>query len=71
MNYLELSKQFNITLYPNESESQVAAMRLSVCSNCEELDTDGTKKLCKKCGCYVGAKSLQIGSKCPLGKWKL
>jgi hypothetical protein len=72
MNYTKLSKEFGITLYSNEKESQVAALRLSVCSDCESnvKDTAGTK-LCLECGCYLGAKALQLFAKCPLNKWIL
>ena len=46
---------------------EVKLQRLSVCNNCEDF----IKKLktCKKCGCYMPAKTTFAGSFCPSKKW--
>jgi predicted Zn-ribbon and HTH transcriptional regulator len=54
-----------------EMESE-AARRLSICVKCVENSTpDEIRKssTCKKCGCFLGAKSFSKNSKCPIGKW--
>lgn len=72
MDYKKLGTEFSITLYPNEKESQIAALRLFVCSNCESNIKDSSDiRFCVECGCYLGSKSLQRFAKCPLNKWPL
>jgi hypothetical protein len=72
MDYKRLGTEFSITLYPNEKESQIAAMRLSVCSTCDSNVKDGSgTRFCLECGCYLGSKALQTFAKCPLNKWLL
>jgi hypothetical protein len=72
VNYNKLETEFSITLYSNEKESQIAAMRLSVCSTCDSNVKDGSgTRFCLECGCYLGSKALQRFAKCPLNKWLL
>ncbi len=42
--------------------------RLSICEGCEEFRQN--LKTCKKCGCYMPAKTAFAATKCPLGKWE-
>ena len=44
----------------------VAKERMLICSACDELSK---KYVCKKCGCYMPAKTRSGASKCALGKW--
>lgn len=69
MDYRELEKEFYVKLYPNEKESQIAAMRLSVCFLCEYKTNDTFGKLCSKCNCFLDSKVFNLSSKCPLNKW--
>ena len=41
--------------------------RMSICRGCEHYK-DKTKS-CKKCGCFMPAKTKLAKSKCPIGKW--
>jgi hypothetical protein len=41
--------------------------RLEICKACEEYDSDTSR--CKKCGCFMKAKTMWPSSKCPLDKW--
>jgi hypothetical protein len=41
--------------------------RFDMCKACPEL-IDLTKT-CKKCGCFMAAKTKLLGATCPLGKW--
>lgn len=41
--------------------------RLEICLNCENL-LQATQQ-CKKCGCFVQAKTWLPSQKCPVGKW--
>ena len=46
---------------------QLAAHRYAICLACPEL-IQATKQ-CKKCGCFMNAKTKLEAAKCPLGKW--
>lgn len=41
--------------------------RIVICNNCEYLLT--ISRQCKKCGCFVDAKTRIKGASCPIGKW--
>jgi hypothetical protein len=40
--------------------------RLDLCNVCPDLSP---VRVCKKCGCFVDAKTALIQTKCPVGKW--
>ncbi len=40
--------------------------RLDLCNSCPELSA---VRVCKKCGCFVDAKTALAQTKCPIGKW--
>ena len=46
---------------------QVAEERFSACLACPELIS--LTKQCKKCGCFMIAKTKLEKASCPLGKW--
>ena len=52
------------TEYASEEESN---SRYDICKACPEL-IDLTKQ-CKKCGCFMAAKTKLAGATCPIGKW--
>jgi len=45
----------------------LAEQRLDICKQCPELISLTTQ--CKKCGCFMSAKTKLEAAKCPLGKW--
>lgn len=45
----------------------IANHRLNTCKGCPELIQATTQ--CKKCGCFMIAKTKLEAAKCPLGKW--
>ena len=47
--------------------SEFAQARLDICKSCPELIKITTQ--CKKCGCFMTAKTKLEKSTCPLGKW--
>ena len=47
--------------------AEVAEERYSICKACPELIK--LTKQCKKCGCFMVAKTKLQGAVCPLGKW--
>ena len=64
----------------DEQTKSVAEGRLNICNECsmrvhnscstERWDFDvKTKELKNGCGCNIAAKTLSMGSKCPLSKW--
>jgi hypothetical protein len=53
----------NIERVPSDIKSQ----RLNMCKACPELIKLTTQ--CKKCGCFMDAKTELPHAECPLGKW--
>jgi hypothetical protein len=56
-------------LNPNvkRSTEEVSNLRMSMCNNCPELVKLTSQ--CKKCGCFMIAKTKLESAKCPIGKW--
>lgn len=56
-------------LNPNEPKSseELADARFEVCKGCEHFRQ--TLMTCKKCGCFMKAKSMLLNARCPIGKW--
>ncbi len=56
-------------LNPNtkRADDDLAKQRLDVCLACPELITLTIQ--CKKCGCFMSAKTKLDSAKCPIGKW--
>lgn len=44
-----------------------AKQRFDICQQCPELIK--LTKQCKKCGCFMAAKTKLAHATCPLGKW--
>ena len=49
------------------SPEEVAAHRLEICKGCDFFRPK--TQTCKKCGCFMAAKSMLANAKCPVGKW--
>ena len=56
-------------LNPNveHASEELAKERYSICQACPELIK--LTKQCKKCGCFMYAKTKLQQATCPLGKW--
>lgn len=48
-------------------EEDISNQRYSICKACPELIK--VTKTCKKCGCFMAAKTKIEAATCPLGKW--
>lgn len=48
------------------ADEEVQQTRISICNSCEFLTMT---RNCKKCGCFVDAKSRLAGQRCPIRKW--
>lgn len=46
---------------------KLAEDRFNVCLKCPQLKSNNK---CRKCGCYMVAKTRSPKSKCPLDKWE-
>lgn len=48
-------------------QAKVSKKRMEICSECEFYG----KMLmnCKKCGCFLKAKTMFLYEECPIGKW--
>lgn len=49
------------------ASDEVATERYDICKACPELIK--LTKQCKKCGCFMAAKTKLEKATCPLGKW--
>lgn len=48
------------------ADADIAALRISICSQCEFLKKHTR---CEKCGCFMKVKTKVGFAKCPIGKW--
>jgi hypothetical protein len=46
---------------------EISNSRLDICKTCPELIKLTTQ--CKKCGCFMAAKTKLSFAECPIGKW--
>ena len=53
----------------NYGEKDIATERYNICLKCPELIK--VTKQCRKCGCFMVAKTKLANATCPLGKWQL
>lgn len=51
----------------NYTTSKIAQQRLEICKQCPEIIPITYQ--CKKCGCFMGAKTRLKMADCPLKKW--
>jgi hypothetical protein len=49
------------------ADESLSSERYSICQSCPELIR--LTKQCKKCGCFMAAKTKLQKATCPLGKW--
>jgi hypothetical protein len=56
-------------LNPNtkHASEELADQRFKLCQSCPEFISLTTQ--CKKCGCFMKAKTKLEMAKCPIGKW--
>lgn len=48
------------------AETEIAEERINTCNTCEHLSS---LRACKKCGCFVDAKTKLKFTSCPIDKW--
>lgn len=63
----EAVKPWDMLDKDNYTTEDVSSQRLSICKQCPELIKLTTQ--CKKCGCFMFAKTKLEKATCPLGKW--
>ena len=49
------------------ASDDLAEYRLKICQACEFFKKNGSR--CKKCNCFMRAKTSLEQAKCPIGKW--
>ncbi len=49
------------------ASDELATSRMSICQGCPEFFKASGQ--CKKCGCFMKAKTKFEAAKCPIGKW--
>lgn len=47
--------------------NELSEERMAICRNCARYDAILNR--CKKCGCFLAAKTRFPGAKCPAGLW--
>lgn len=55
----------NLT-FQNKDIEDIAKKRIAICVNCEFLRKNNT---CRRCGCYMPAKTRSLKSNCPENLW--
>lgn len=48
-------------------ESTVQEARMATCRSCEDFNAKTTQ--CRRCGCFMSAKTRLKAGSCPIGKW--
>lgn len=48
-------------------ERDIKDIRMDICKTCDWFRPK--TQTCKKCGCFMAAKSMLANAKCPIGKW--
>lgn len=61
------SRPWHLLDKENYVEDEIAKERFSICKGCPELIKLTTQ--CKKCGCFMSAKTKLKMASCPIGKW--
>jgi hypothetical protein len=61
------SRPWHLLDKENYVEENVAEERFFTCKSCPELIKLTTQ--CKKCGCFMAAKTKLKQATCPIGKW--
>jgi hypothetical protein len=61
------SRPWHLLDKENYVEDDLAKERLAICKACPELIKLTTQ--CKKCGCFMAAKTKLKQAVCPIGKW--
>ena len=51
---------------PNDPPEPFAQTRINICRSCEHY----VLMVCKKCGCFMPAKTRIRSARCPLDKWQ-
>lgn len=65
----EIFKSWGIAFNPNDTQSKLAVVRLSICEKCE-FRSDIPVKRCTVCGCSLKGKIYSpVKGACPKGKW--
>lgn len=54
--------------FNTETIEKMAKLRFNICKTCKERDV--FMNSCRKCGCYIPAKTRSKHSECPLLYWK-
>ncbi len=75
-NPLQIAEGIINKAFKKEHVEAEAALRWSICKQCEYLDTKGneclvpaTQPCCSECGCSLSLKTRSLSSDCPKGKW--
>jgi len=61
------AKPWHLAIPEKYADKETANKRYEICLQCPEL-TEKTK-ICKQCGCFMGAKTKIELARCPLKKW--
>lgn len=48
------------------ADQETAVKRITICNTCDQLTS---LRNCRKCGCFVDAKTKLLDTSCPLNKW--
>jgi len=66
-NYMDDVTPFDLINGSPRVEKDIKDIRLDICKTCDWFRPK--TQTCKKCGCFMAAKSMLLNAKCPIGKW--
>lgn len=61
------ARPWDIFVAKTKAPAEVALERYEICKSCPHLIQ--ATKTCKKCGCFMAAKTKISHASCPVGKW--
>lgn len=62
-----VARPWHLLRKENYTDEETMQARLDICNACEFLFKKTTT--CKKCGCFMVAKTKLKKAECPIGKW--
>lgn len=60
-------QEMNMSLAASIADDSLSEQRLAICKECPFYISLTSQ--CKKCGCFMKAKTKITAAKCPIGKW--
>jgi hypothetical protein len=64
---MDNAKPWDLLINPDFTSQEIRNERLNICKGCDHLFKP--TRTCKKCGCFMAAKTWLRKAYCPIGLW--